>query len=172
MNFAEWVNGEVRRVSFPSGLQRLPNESRIRTRGGDSACLRAGSRGGHHACSPSKGRPSVRSRALRTFPSVLRTHRGNRAAGLGRLGNQRFRHPGVWGGRGCSQHRTRVSVRPNPEAIETRGRRARPWLDCWISVLQRAWCTVTSPCLMRDLKKTSAIHRHERHHHHGTEKAA
>jgi len=107
-------------------------------------------------------------RVHRRFPSDLEDP-VKRAVGWGSPANQRFRHPGVRGGRGCSQHRTGVSVRPNPQAIEIRAQRARPRLDCWISVLQRAGWTATSPCLMRDPQENAANHRH---HSHGSEQVA
>jgi hypothetical protein len=43
---------------FSSGLQRLPGP-RIRTRRSNSTCVSAGNSGGHHARSPSKGRPRL-----------------------------------------------------------------------------------------------------------------
>jgi hypothetical protein len=43
----------------------------IMDEGSSSECLTAGSSGGDHACSPSKGRLRARSRALRCFPHDL-----------------------------------------------------------------------------------------------------
>src|SRR5918995_1474410 len=50
ISFRDGVKGEVSRLGFPCGPRRLPNL--VSERGGcATACLTAGSGGGHHACS-------------------------------------------------------------------------------------------------------------------------
>jgi hypothetical protein len=87
------IGGERR-----SSSRELPIRLMVRTRssildeGSSSGCLTAGSSGGHHACSPSKSRPWMRSRVLRCFRSDLENPARHALSDGSVSQNQRFRH--------------------------------------------------------------------------------